>query len=128
MVEYKSLEAGQGWVDPAQALKQDLDLDPAKPDLPGPDYPEDAPIFSPDRVPSLQGDIAALEFGMEAEKLSFDLYTGAAQKVGDAAAKQVYENLAEQENGHFETLRGSRDYLTNNETWWDDEQLPFFTG
>ncbi len=128
MVEYKSLEAGQGWVDPTQALEQELDLDPARPNLPGPDYPEESPIFSPARIPSLQDDIAALEFAMDAEKLSFGLYSGAAKDVGDAAAKQAYETLAEQENVHFEILRESRDYLTNNETWWDDEQLPFFTG
>lgn len=128
MVEYKSLEAGGGWIDPTQALEQELDLDPANPDLPGPDYPEADPIFNPARTPSLQDDIAALEFGMDAEKLSYDLYNGAAQKADNAAAKQAYDILAEQENGHYELLRESRDYLTNNQTWWDDEQLPFFTG
>ena len=47
---------------------------------------------------------------------------------GDAAAKQVYKLLAQEENRHYEILQSSRDYLTDNQTWWDDEQLPFFTG
>ena len=128
MIEYKALESGRGWIDPVQALEQKLDIDPANPDLPGEDYPEPSPIFSLDRIPSLEGDIAALEFGMEVEKLSYDLYANAAQETTDAAAKQVYELLAQEENRHYEILQDSRDYLTDNQTWWDDEQLPFFTG
>ncbi len=128
MVQYKALESGQGWIDPAQALEQELDIDPANPNLPGEDYPEPAPVFSPSRIPSLESDIAALEFGMEAEKLSYELYTNLAKETSDAAAKQACEFLAQEENRHYEILQGSRGYLTDNQTWWDDEQLPFFSG
>jgi rubrerythrin len=128
MVEYQALESGQGWIDPTLALEQELDLDPANPDLPGEDYPEPSPIFSPARAPSLEGDIAALDFGMETEKLSYDLYAQAAQEATAAAAKEAYEILAQEENRHYEILQNSRNYLTDNKTWWDDEELPFFTG
>lgn len=128
LIEYRSLEAGQGWIDPTQALKQELDLDPTNPDLPGKEYPEPSPIFTPSREPSLKGDVAALEFAMETEQLSYDLYKGAADEQTDPAAKQAYELLAREENRHYEILQSSRDYLVDNQTWWDSEELPFFIG
>ncbi len=128
MIEYKALESGHGWIDPTQALKQDLDIDPANPNLPGEDYPEPTPIFDPAREPSSQGDIAALEFAIETEKLSYDLYNNAAQEATEATAKRAYEFLAREENRHYEILQHSRNYLTDNKVWWDDEELPFFIG
>ena len=128
LVEYGALESGQGWVDPTQALEEEFELDPANPDLPGEEVPEPWPIFRPAREPSLEGDVAALEFGMETEQLSYDLYKRAAEEQTDPAAKQVYELLAREENRHYEILQSSRDYLVDNETWWDSEELPFFEG
>lgn len=127
LVEYQALEAGQGWIDPTQALDQAVDLDPANPKLPGANYPEESPIFTPARQPSLQDDIAALEFALETEKLSYDLYNQAAGQ-SDGAAKLAYQFLAREENHHYEILQSSRDYLVNNKTWWDDEESPFFEG
>jgi rubrerythrin len=128
LVEYEALESGQGWIDPTQALDQDLDLDPASPDLPGEEYPEPSPIFAAAREPSLEGDIAALKFGMETEQLSYDLYKKSAEEQTDPAARQAYELLAKEENRHYEILQSSRDYLVDNQTWWDSEELPFFEG
>ena len=128
LVEYRALESGQGWVDPIQALEEEFELDPANPDLPGEEYPEPSPVFTSAREPSLEGDIAALEFGMETEELSYDLYKSAAEEQTDPAARQAYELLAKEENRHYEILQGSRDYLVENQTWWDSEQLPFFEG
>ena len=128
LLEYQSLESGQGWIDSTQALEQELALDPANPDLPGEEYPEPWPIFTPARQPSLAGDVAALEFGMETEQLSYDLYKEAAEEQADPAAKQVYELLAKEESRHYEILQSSHDYLVDNQTWWDSEELPFFTG
>ncbi len=128
LIEYQSLESGRGWIDPATALEQELDLDAANPHLPGEEYPEPSPIFAPARQPSLEGDVAALEFGMETERLSYDLYKSAAQEQAEPAAKRAYELLAKEENHHYEILQSSRNYLVDNGTWWDSEQLPFFTG
>jgi rubrerythrin len=128
LVEYRAQESGQGWIDPIQALEEEFELDPANPDLPGEEVPEPWPIFTPARQPSLEGDIAALEFGMETEELSYDLYKRAAEEQTDRVAKQVYELLAREENRHYEILQSSLDYLVDNETWWDDEEFPFFEG
>ena len=128
LVEYEALESGQGWIDPTQALEQDFDLDPANPDLPGEEYPEPSPIFTPAREPSLDDDLAALEFAMETEQMSYDLYKTSAEGQTDPAAREAYETLALEENNHYVLLQNSRDYLVNNQTWWDTEELPFFEG
>lgn len=135
LVEYEALESGIGWLDPDEALEQKLDFDPANPDLPGEEYPEPMPIFAPARVPrlgrgvpSLDNDLAALEFAMETEQMSYDLYKTSAEEQPDQAAKEVYEMLAREENRHYVLLQNSRDYLLNNQTWWDTEELPFFEG
>ena len=135
LVEYEALESGKGWLDPDEALEQELDFDPANPDLPGEEYPEPTPIFAPARVPrlgrgvpSLDNDLAALEFAMETEQMSYDLYKTSAEEQPDQAAKEVYEMLAREENRHYVLLQNSRDYLLNNQTWWDTEELPFFEG
>jgi rubrerythrin len=128
LVEYRSLEQGKGWIDPTRAMYEDFPLDPANPDLPGEDYPEAFPIFTPARDVAIENDIAALEFGMETEELSVELYREAAEKTTDPLARQAYEFLTGEEMKHFELLKNSRDYLADNQTWWDDEQYPFFTG
>ena len=128
LVEYGALESGKAWLDPDEALEQELDFDPANPDLPGQEYPEPMPIFAPARVPSLDNDLAALEFAMETEQMSYDLYKTSAEEQPDQAAKEVYEMLAHEENRHYVLLQNSRDYLLNNQTWWDTEELPFFEG
>lgn len=128
LVEYRSLEQGKGWIDPTRAMYQDFPLDPANPDLPGEDYPETFPIFTPARETAIENDIAALEFGMETEELSVDLYRDAAAKSTDPLAKQTYEFLTGEELKHFDLLKNSRDYLADNKTWWDKEQHPFFIG
>ena len=128
LVEYEALESGKGWLDLDEALEQELDFDPANPDLPGEEYPEPTPIFAAARVPSLDNDLAALEFAMETEQMSYDLYKTSAEEQPDQAAKEVYEMLAREENKHYVLLQNSRDYLLNNQTWWDTEELPFFEG
>jgi rubrerythrin len=128
LVEYRALEQGKGWIDPARALGEDFPLDPANPDLPGEDYPEAFPIFTPARDVTIENDIAALEFGMETEELSVDLYRDAAARSTDPLARQAYEFLTAEEKKHFELLKNSRDYLADNQTWWDQEEHPFFIG
>jgi rubrerythrin len=128
LVEYDALASGQGWVDPTKALERQMEFDHADPDLPGEDYPEPMPIFSPARVPSLDNDLAALEFAMETEQMSYDLYKASAGEQSDSAAREAYEILAREENKHYELLQSSRDYLTDNGTWWDTDEMPFFEG
>lgn len=128
LVEYRALEAQGAWLPYEQAMREAFPLDPANPDLPGEEPPEPLPVFTADRPVSLEGDIAALDFGLETERLSRDLYASAAHEVPDPLARHAYEFLTHQEEEHYRLLQNTRDYLSHNHTWWDSEEKPFFTG
>jgi rubrerythrin len=128
LAEYRALETGQGWIPYEQAMQEDFALDPANPDLPGEEPPGTVPVFTLDRKVSLEGDIAALEFGLETEELSRDLYARAGAESDNPEAKEAYKFLTGQEEAHYRLLQNTLDYLTSNQTWWDGEQYPFFIG
>jgi rubrerythrin len=126
--EYRALETGKGWLPFEDAMKQEFPLNPAAPDLPGEEPPEPSPVFTPDREVCLAGDIAALEFGLETERISQQLYAQAAQEADDAHARAAYEFLTKQEEQHYHLLQNTHVYLTENQTWWDSDEYPFFIG
>jgi rubrerythrin len=128
LAEHRALEEGRGWIPYEEAMQAGFPLDPANPDLPGEEPPDPLPVFTPDRKVSLEGDIAALEFGLKTEEISRDLYAQAAQETDDPQARQAYEFLTGQEETHYRLLQNTHNYLTQNQTWWDSEELPFFIG
>jgi rubrerythrin len=128
LAEYRALEDGRGWLPYEEAMQEDFALDPANPDLPGEEPPGAIPVFTLDRKVSLESDIAALEFGLETEKLTQELYANAAQQVDDPRAREAYEFLTRQEEAHYRLIQNTLEYLTQNQTWWDGDQYPFFTG
>jgi len=89
---------------------------------------EDMPVFSPKRECSLEGDIEALDCGMETEVIARELYAQGAKETDDDLAREAYEFLVRQEEHHYELLQNTRDYLSNNQTWWDSSERPFFIG
>jgi len=128
LAEYRALEEERGWLPYEEAMQADFPLEPANPELPGEEPSEPMPVFTPDRETSLEEDIAALEFGLETERISRELYAQAAQTADDPQARQAYEFLTRQEEDHYRLLQNTHEYLTQNQTWWDGEELPFFTG
>jgi rubrerythrin len=128
LAEYRALDEGKGWLSYEEAMQADFPLDPTAPDLPGEEPPEPLPVFTPDRDVSLEGDIAALEFGLETERISRELYAQAAQETDDAHAREAYQFLTHQEEQHYQLLQNTLEYLTQNQTWWDSDEYPFFTG
>jgi rubrerythrin len=128
LAEYWALDEGKGWLSYEEAMQADFPLDPAAPDLPGEEPPEPLPVFTPDREVSLEGDIAALEFGLETERISRELYAQAARETGDPRAHEAYQFLTHQEEQHYQLLQNTLEYLTQNQTWWDSDEYPFFIG
>ena len=126
--EYRSLEEGQGWLPYQEAMAMNVAIDVADPDLPGEEPPDPPSVFTRGREVSLEGDIAALEFGMETERISRELYAQGARESGAPPAREAYEFLTRQEEGHFRLLQSTHDYLTQNSTWWDADEYPFFIG
>lgn len=128
LAEYQALEEGRPWLSYEEAMAADIPLDPAAPDLPGEEPPDPYPVFTPDREVSLENDIAALEYGLDTERISRELYAQGADATDDAHAKAAYAFLVHQEEKHYQLLQNTHEYLTQNETWWDSEEYPFFTG
>ena len=126
--EYQALEEGRGWLPFEQAMEATFPLDPADPDLPGEEPPFPPPVFTPDRKVSVEGDIAALEFALETERISQELYAQGARESEDESARGAYEFLVDQEEQHYRLLESTHDYLNQNQTWWDGEEYPFFIG
>jgi rubrerythrin len=46
----------------------------------------------------------------------------------DPHAREAYEFLTKQEAQHYRLLQNTLDYLTENQTWWDSDEYPFFIG
>ena len=129
LVEYAALESGEGWLPYKEAMERELDIDFDNLDLPGEEPPmEDMPVFSPKRECSLEGDIEALDCGLETEVVARELYVKGAEQTDDERAKEAYQFLIKQEEHHYELLQGTKDYLTDNQTWWDSMERPFFIG
>jgi len=133
LVEHQSLSAGQGWIDPEEAMAREVEVDITKPLFPGEELApqEESPfaaMWAAYEVDSLAGDLAVLEFGMEMERRFYKLYQEAAAEVEDSLGRRAYGFLMEEENKHFKILQDAHGYLSDNKHWWDDWELPFFEG
>jgi len=74
------------------------------------------------------GDLQAVDLALQAEKRGYELYLEAYEQAADPNAKAAYQLLMDEENRHYQWLQRSRHYLASNGTYWDDTELPFFTG
>lgn len=128
LAEYRALEAGEDWLSHDEAMAKEFDLNPDDPDLPGEEPDETLPVFTPDRKPSLEGDLEALKFGMKTEDITRDLYAQGAKDADNADLKEAYRFLVGQEERHYELLQRTHEYLSQNGTWWDSDEYPFFIG
>ena len=132
LAEYEAIQQGGSWLSNEEALARGEELDiahlPALEEIPEgvllPPY-----IFpSTEEAPSIRSDLAVLEYGLEMEERSYNLYKEAMEKSTDPNARGIYAHLMREENEHYRVLQETRDYLSTNETWWDDWQRPFFEG
>ena len=139
LVEFLALTKGQSWIDPKEAMEKDLEFDMDKSDFGlGLKKPQGAIEVSeklfPDewkqeaKIGSLDDDLAALRFGMEIEERAYKLYEEAGGATSDPMAKQAYDFLVEEEKRHYQLIENAYYYLSDNETWWDDLEPPFFEG
>jgi rubrerythrin len=65
---------------------------------------------------------------MEIEERAYKLYEKAGAAASDPKAKEAYVFLVEEERRHYQLIENAYSYLSDNETWWDAEQAPFFIG
>jgi len=133
LAEYEVARKGEGWLPNEEALERGKQMDITELPEPPAELSEGVLlppyIFpSPEEVPGIKGDLAVLEYGMEMEQRSYELYKDAMEKSTEPLAKELYAHLMEEENRHYKLLQEAHAYLSANETWWDDWQKPFFEG
>ena len=133
LVEHNSLSAGEGWVDPEEALTREVEVDITKPLFPGEKLaPQERSPFEATwaayDIEGLAGDLAALESGMNIEEQFYKMYGKAAAETEDPLGHRAYQFLMKEENRHFKLLQEAHNYLSDNKHWWDAWELPFFEG
>ncbi len=132
LAEYEALRNGQPWLSREEALEKGRAMDISR--LPEPEtIPEGVllPPFifpSPEEAPGIKGDEAVLEYALKMEERSYKLYKEARDKTLSPVGQEIYSLLMEEENKHYKVLREALEYLTANQTWWDDWEKPFFEG
>lgn len=82
------------------------------------------PVFPPpgraaESVAPRTGELEALRQGIAAEESSIALYQQGLDTAAMPQARQLYQYLVEQEEGHRTILQGEYDYLTNTGFWFD---------
>lgn len=132
LAEYEAIRQGKSWLPREEALEEGKKLDISLLPEPG-EIPEGLflPPFifpSPEEAPGIRGDVAALEYALKMEERSYNLYREARDKTSASLGREVYGLLMEEENKHYKVLREALEYLTANQTWWDDWEKPFFEG
>ncbi len=131
LAEYQAFREGKPWLHREEALELGQSLDISVLPEPEKSFEELLPPFifpPPQEAPSIQGDIAALEYALKMEERSYRLYKEAKEKTPIPQAQELYGLLMEEENKHYKVLREALEYLTANQTWWDDWEKPFFEG
>jgi rubrerythrin len=71
------------------------------------------------------GAIAALDIAIEAESRANDFYLDEAEKAEDPELRKMFENLAQQEKGHYDLLTAEKNALTGGFYWFDMDQSGF---
>ncbi|MBM4467227.1 MAG: hypothetical protein FJ014_17015 [Chloroflexi bacterium] len=133
LVEYDSVSAGEGWLDPEEAMAREVEVDISRPLFPGDALaPQERSPFEATwaayDIEALAGDLATLEFGMDVEEEFYKMYEQAAAETDDPLGRRAYEFLMKEENRHYKLLQDAHDYLSDNKHWWDAWELPFFEG
>ena len=108
--QHESLTRESKWTNSPEVKSVKIDLD--KPLFPsGKEALEKA-------TNATSSDLEALLFGLEIETKSYDLYRQAAMETTDQPGKTLFEFLAREERGHFNTLMMRYENLAGRSAGW----------
>jgi rubrerythrin len=119
--EYNKVKGGESFVD----------LESARANLP----PEPGMRLFPEKsnlgamLEAVTNDEQALRVALEFELKGYEMYNKAAQDADDENAREVFAYLAKQEDGHYELIQQTLNYLVDDGLWFfQDGELPMFEG
>jgi rubrerythrin len=73
-------------------------------------------------------ELEILRGAMEVEKRGFAMYSEAAHKVDSAKARELFLDLAAQEQNHHQLLHNTYEYMANPEGWHGYDESPMLDG
>jgi rubrerythrin len=65
---------------------------------------------------------------MEVERKGYAMYTKAADTVASVRAKEIFRDLAREEQDHYALLKNTYDYLADPEAWHGFDENPLLDG
>ena len=70
-----------------------------------------------------QSEVEALRIGMELEQKAVDFFSTSSTKMGDPAAKEIFEKIADEERFHYDLLLVQHDSVTGSGFWLDSSEF-----
>ncbi len=90
----------------------------------GKDFP-----FDPSKVKRIEVEVkdhtsafAAIDLALEAERQAYLFYQEAGKRTNDEKGKELFQKLAEEEDGHYQKLSAERNALTGGFYWFSLDQ------
>jgi len=65
------------------------------------------------------GELEAMSIGMDLERKAVDFFKKSSRKATDPKAKQIFDEICEEEKLHYVLLQAQYDSVTNNGCWLD---------
>jgi rubrerythrin len=65
------------------------------------------------------GELEAISIGMELERKAIDFFEKSAKETTDPQAKEIFDNICEEEALHYDLLQAQYDSVTNSGFWLD---------
>ncbi|MEM1513810.1 MAG: ferritin family protein [Candidatus Thermoplasmatota archaeon] len=72
---------------------------------------------------SRAGEYAALEYAIDFEKRAYEYFKRASENAKDAKLKELFKNIAKEEEMHKELLEAERNYLHKSGIWFDYQEF-----
>ncbi len=73
-------------------------------------------------------DLEILQGAMEVERKGYQMYSKAAASMESAAARELFEHLAAEEQTHYQLLSNAHDYIKDPEGWHGYDEGPMLDG
>ncbi|HOX25559.1 MAG TPA: ferritin family protein [Candidatus Krumholzibacteria bacterium] len=73
-------------------------------------------------------ELEILKGAMEVERKGYAMYTRAVASVRSARAKEIFQELAREEQNHYTLLKNTYDYMADPEGWHGFDESPMLDG
>lgn len=80
-----------------------------------------ATVFEKGKLKRLRSEVEYINLAIEAERATVKFYIAGKEAVEDKEFKNILQDLADEENGHFELLMAEKEALAGNYFWFSSD-------